>query len=226
VRGRWRFGRSGPVNYSFPDNQNSTNVVTDATSVIQQTLDYYPYGSARISSGSNVQQRKYIGQFSDSSGLDYLNARYLSSDRGQFISEDPVFLGDPKQQNIQDPQSFNTYSYSQNNPITRSDPSGRCGTICVVGSAAYVGAITWDLGADVYSNVKDPSVPWYSTLTPRGDDAALRYNRDAWSSVAVAESALGAEELASAAPGGMISVGGKSSLVRSPQGQQMPRWPG
>jgi RHS repeat-associated protein len=80
---------SSTANYSFPDNQNSMTVVTDSTSNIQQTSDYYPYGSARISTGSNVQQRKYIGQFSDASGLDYLNARYLSSDRGQFISEDP-----------------------------------------------------------------------------------------------------------------------------------------
>jgi RHS repeat-associated protein len=100
-------------------------VVTDSTSNIQQTQDYYPYGSARISTGSNVQQRKYIGQFSDTSGLNHLNARYLSSDRGQFISQDPVFLGDPLQQTLQDPQSLNTYSYSEGNPITKSDPGGR-----------------------------------------------------------------------------------------------------
>jgi hypothetical protein len=44
----------------------------------------------------------------------------------QFLSQDPVFWGDPKQQNLSDPQSINTYSYSTDNPITKKDPSGRC----------------------------------------------------------------------------------------------------
>jgi hypothetical protein len=38
-----------------------------------------------------------------------------------------VFLGQPNQQNLQDPQSLNPYSYSEDNPITKSDPSGKCG---------------------------------------------------------------------------------------------------
>ncbi len=94
------------------------------TTNIQQTLDYYPYGATRINSGSDVSARKYIGQFADPTGLSYFNARYLASDRGQFISQDPVFLADPKQQTLTDPQSLNSYSYSNDNPITRSDPSG------------------------------------------------------------------------------------------------------
>jgi RHS repeat-associated protein len=53
-----------------------------------------------------------------------LNARYYDSARGQFLSEDPVFLTDPKRQNLKDPQSFNTYTYSEGNPINRSDPTG------------------------------------------------------------------------------------------------------
>jgi hypothetical protein len=40
------------------------------------------------------------------------------------LSEDPIFLGDPKQQNLRDPQSLNSYSYANDNPITRSDPTG------------------------------------------------------------------------------------------------------
>jgi RHS repeat-associated protein len=117
---------SSNITYSFPDSQNSTNVVTDASSYIQQTLDYYPYGSTRINSGSDVSARKYIGQFADASGLDYFNARYLAPSQGQFISQDPVFLGDPKSQNLIDPQALGSYSYANGNPITKSDPSGKC----------------------------------------------------------------------------------------------------
>jgi hypothetical protein len=45
-------------------------------------------------------------------GRAFMQARYQSPDRGQFLSEDPVFRGDPKQQNLQDPQSLNSYSYA------------------------------------------------------------------------------------------------------------------
>src|SRR6266436_658671 len=54
-----------------------------------------------------------------------MQARYQNSSRAQFISEDPVFLGDPRQQVLTDPQQLNSYSYANDNPITKSDPTGR-----------------------------------------------------------------------------------------------------
>jgi RHS repeat-associated protein len=57
--------------------------------------------------------------------LALLNARYYNGAQGQFLSEDPVFWGDPKSQNLVDPQSVNTYSYSEDNPIVREDPLGK-----------------------------------------------------------------------------------------------------
>jgi RHS repeat-associated protein len=113
--------------YIHPDHLGSTNVVTDENGNVVQTLDFYPYGSTRISVATSTnEKRKFIGQFSDDSSLSYLNARYYDNYRGQFISEDPVFLGTPKQQHLQDPQSLDSYSYSEDNPITNSDPSGNC----------------------------------------------------------------------------------------------------
>lgn len=35
-----------------------------------------------------------------------------------------MFLGDPKQQALTNPQSLNSYSYANDNPITKSDPTG------------------------------------------------------------------------------------------------------
>jgi RHS repeat-associated protein len=115
------------VSYIHPDHLGSTNVVTDKNGAVVQTLDYFPYGGTRVSAsiGGADSGRKYIGQFADQSGLDYLNARYYNSSQGQFISQDPVFLGDPKQQTLQDPQSLNSYSYSNDNPISKKDPTGR-----------------------------------------------------------------------------------------------------
>lgn len=114
------------VRYFHPDHLNSTGVVTDSSANLVQTLDYYPYGATRINTQVNNTNaaRQYIGQFTDSSNLSYLNARYYDGSRGQFLSQDPVFWGDPKKQDLMNPQSLNSYSYAVDNPISKSDPSG------------------------------------------------------------------------------------------------------
>jgi RHS repeat-associated protein len=106
--------------YIHPDQLGSTNVVTDENDQVVQTLDYYPYGGTRINSntGGTDSARKYIGQFADQSNLDYLNARYYDSARGQFTTEDPIFLGNPKDQNLENPQALNSYAYANDNPIS------------------------------------------------------------------------------------------------------------
>lgn len=57
-----------------------------------------------------------------------MNARYQDPVRGQFISEDPALAmlssGQELTELLKDPQKRNFYSYSQDNPITRVDPSG------------------------------------------------------------------------------------------------------
>ena len=112
-----------------------------------QFLDYYPYGATHISSNTypTNEKRQYIGQFTDQTGLNYLNARYYDSSRGQFISEDPVSLalGSPlaveqvaglnQGQVLSNPQMINVYSYARNNPITIKDPSGK---IAIIDDAA------------------------------------------------------------------------------------------
>jgi RHS repeat-associated protein len=111
--------------YVHPDHLGSTDVVTDENRNLVQTLSFYPYGGSRISIATSTnEQRKYINRFADQSGLDYLQARYYESARGQFLSQDPIFLGNPKQQSLSDPQSLNAYNYSSDNPITNSDPKG------------------------------------------------------------------------------------------------------
>jgi RHS repeat-associated protein len=101
-----------------------TNVTSDSSMNVAQWFDYAPYGSvvATTNTGATNAGRQYIGQFADNSGLNYLNARYYNGAQGQFTTEDPVFWGN---QNLSDPQSLNAYSYSNDNPITQKDPTGR-----------------------------------------------------------------------------------------------------
>src|SRR5262249_31684139 len=114
--------------YFLPDHLNSTNVVTDASGTPLENLDYYPYGSTRIDQTTNNfrEQKQYIGQYSDpETNLSYLQARYYDGSKGEFLSEDPMFLAYPKQQRLTDPQSLNSYSYANDNPIINSDPAGQ-----------------------------------------------------------------------------------------------------
>jgi RHS repeat-associated protein len=122
--------------YIHPDHLGSTNVVTNASGTVVQTLDYFPYGAQRINSGTNVSDRQYIGERYDANtDLNYLNARYYQSSRGQFLSQDPIFLeiggsqsSDGRRQTqaiLSDPQLLNSYSYARNNPIILTDKSGK-----------------------------------------------------------------------------------------------------
>jgi RHS repeat-associated protein len=117
--------------FNHTDNLGSTNVTSDATMNVAQWFDYAPYGSLIASSntGSTTAARGYIGEFTDQSGLSYLNARYYNSGQGQFTAQDPVFwelgLGKVGRMILGDPQLLNNYAYAADNPITGKDADGR-----------------------------------------------------------------------------------------------------
>ncbi len=54
------------------------------------------------------------------SGLDYFGARYFSAAQGRFTSPDAPFAD----QHATNPQSWNLYTYTRNNPLSFVDPDG------------------------------------------------------------------------------------------------------
>jgi len=54
-------------------------------------------------------------------GLDYFGARYYASTQGRFTSPDPLLSSG----RIENPQSWNRYSYVLNHPLKLTDPFGR-----------------------------------------------------------------------------------------------------
>ena len=191
--------------YVHPDHLGSTNVVTDENDTVVQTLDFYPYGSTRISVATSTnERRKYIGQFSDDSGLSYLNARYMDSSRGQFLSQDPSFLavgnpallrqftGQDQQRFLSDPQQMNSASYARDNPITNKDPNGNTfapaiGLAPLMDFEAISGPIGWGAlaitsvvaGAYVLSNLGEPNWQTFQSVDGNGggSDPRFPFNR-------------------------------------------------
>jgi RHS repeat-associated protein len=67
-------------------------------------------------------KQRFTGKERDGeTGLDYFGARYLSGAQGRFTNPDSPFAD----QRPTDPQSWNLYSYTRNNPLVHVDPTGR-----------------------------------------------------------------------------------------------------
>jgi RHS repeat-associated protein len=92
--------------------------------------DYLPFGEELKGSlrtapyGYGVTpntKQKFTGYERDGeTGLDFAQARYMSSVQGRFTSVDPDGIGAA----IGEPQSWNGYAYVGNRPTTLTDPSG------------------------------------------------------------------------------------------------------
>ena len=73
-----------------------------------------------------IRERDVIKEFTGEerdgeTGLDFFQARYFSSPQGRFTSADEPF----NDQEPNDPQSWNLYSYTRNNPLRFTDPLGQ-----------------------------------------------------------------------------------------------------
>ena len=83
--------------------------------------DYYPFGQQVNTVVDAAHDRRFTGKERDAeSGLDYFGARYYHSTAGRFLSVDPVLdSADPI-----NPQSWNRYAYTFNNPLKYVDKTG------------------------------------------------------------------------------------------------------
>ncbi|GAA0586416.1 RHS repeat protein [Kribbella sandramycini] len=99
---------------------------TAAQNVQRRRMD--PYGNLRGPVPAWPSQRSFVGGTADpSTGFVHLGAREYDPTTGRFISVDP-------EANYQDPQTINGYSYSNNNPISFTDPDGNSWFSSVVSS--------------------------------------------------------------------------------------------
>ncbi|TYQ27274.1 RHS repeat-associated core domain-containing protein [Pseudanabaena sp. UWO310] len=100
------------------DGLGSTRLLTDSSGQVTDRYVYDAFGKLIASAGNSSNSFQFAGEQRDSTGLDYLRARYYDSDLGRFISKD-AFGG-----RMSSPISKNPYAYANNNPINFTDPSG------------------------------------------------------------------------------------------------------
>jgi RHS repeat-associated protein len=106
------------------DHLGSGRKMTDASGNMVYRAEFDPYGKLLFewSSPSNLNTRKFTGYERDSAtNLDYAQARIYGSEWGRFLSPDPAGM---RVVNPTSPQSLNRYSYTDNNPVNRIDPTG------------------------------------------------------------------------------------------------------
>jgi RHS repeat-associated protein len=117
--------------YLTADHLGSTRLVTSATGGDMKCSDYLPFGE-ELGQGINGRgtcyaaftdpRQKFTGKERDAeTGLDYFGARYMSAAQGRFTSPDAPFAD----QFPENPQSWNLYSYTRNNPLRYVDDDGR-----------------------------------------------------------------------------------------------------
>jgi RHS repeat-associated protein len=106
------------TDYFLGDALGSVRQLTDASGSVILAKSYEPYGEVLDSGGSRESSYGFTGEWTDTTGLVYLRARYYAPNILQFIQPDPI-VPNPYQ-----PWELNPYTYSKDNPINLTDPAG------------------------------------------------------------------------------------------------------
>ena len=104
------------ASYYLADHLGSTRSLVGEDGAVTAAYDYWPYGKNLATSGTGATHFRFTGHERDAeSGLDYMLNRNYAFAIGRFLRPDPM----------QDARPWiSPYSYAQNNPVIRVDPTG------------------------------------------------------------------------------------------------------
>ena len=149
--------RAQVVEYYHTDAIGNVRAITDASGNVIERHDYQPYGEEWLPQGG-AQPLRFTGKERDAeTGLDYFGARYYGSQIGRFTTVDPVYTW---RENLQNPQRWNRYAYSLNNPLRFTDPDGRSPTIVTGAWGAAIGGGIGFFGSVGAQLIKTGNVNW------------------------------------------------------------------
>ncbi|MFJ8662305.1 RHS repeat domain-containing protein [Streptomyces sp. NPDC093795] len=151
----------GKLKFTLTDHHGTgtTQISADAAQTVTRRKTAIFGGARGTQPAGWTGEKGFVGGTNDTAtGLIHLGAREYDAALGRFISVDPLFVTD-------DPRQHNAYTYSNNNPVTLSDPAGT-----EIGSPPN--SCLYDLkycSKDVQSDVGyNPST---GTVTPSGSDS-------------------------------------------------------
>ncbi len=114
------------------DHLGSPRLVTDSGQQVVARHVLAPYGEELTSENQDELRLKFTGHERDEldlggqeGDLDYMHARFCSSQIGRFSTIDPGRDADPTA-----PQTWNSYAYAAGNPVKYVDPTGMYDTNC------------------------------------------------------------------------------------------------
>src|SRR5688500_2599803 len=124
------------VRWLVPDHLGTPRIIVDQTGSLAgiKRHDYLPFGeelfagaggrTAAMGYAADGVRQQFTSKERDiETGLDYFGARYYSSTQGRFSGVDPGNY--QARLDLSAPQSWNAYSYVDNNPLVRVDPDGK-----------------------------------------------------------------------------------------------------
>ncbi|MFE9107618.1 DddA-like double-stranded DNA deaminase toxin [Actinomadura geliboluensis] len=109
----------GSITYLTADAQGTAQVAINAATQQTTVRRFDPFGITRAldENATWPNDKGFVGGTREPSGLTSIGARHYDPDTGRFISVDPLM-------DQADPQQMNGYTYANNSPITKSDPTG------------------------------------------------------------------------------------------------------
>jgi RHS repeat-associated protein len=106
------------LTWLLSDHQDTNLASVTGGNLAVTTRRQTPFGALRGGAPTSWPDRHgFVGGTNDESGLTNVGARLYDSSSGRFLSADPVVDNN-------DPQQLNGYAYSNNSPVTFSDPTG------------------------------------------------------------------------------------------------------
>lgn len=145
---------SSVVRHYHLDHLGTPRLITDARGVVMAEQELFPFGEDATNPKPDgpdgakrqlAERLRFTGHERDlgdltstTDDLDYMHARFYKPGIGRFISLDPAG------ESPGNPQSWNRYHYTANNPMRAVDPDGRTAWDLVdIGSAAFSVGKLW-----------------------------------------------------------------------------------
>jgi RHS repeat-associated protein len=150
--------------YVHHDQQGSSRALTSSTGTVEATMTYDAFGNKTGSTGAGTTSLGYDGEYTDGdTGLVYLRSRYYDPATAAFLTIDPSVES-----------TLAPYTYAQDDPLSLSDPSGRCAT---ASAAAYPTAGSSGKSQGECEDLKGKILSRVTDLKNRYEDLKKDFNK-------------------------------------------------